>query len=164
LSVGERVTRPSRISRKAAAAIAVCGALFAAAGCGGGEGVEEGATVRVYAGADVCAGAKDELARAGVRAGSVRARVICAGPVESGGRLDLAAAGANARRAIEDSSSVAYLEAPGPATRFTAPILDEAALRLIATGSGADGMDTVLASLDDRSSDESPRESVWSGP
>jgi hypothetical protein len=120
--------------------------------------------VTVYAGAPVCASAKGELARSGAEAGSVRVRVVCAEPVETKGRLDLATVGANARRAVEDSSSVAYLEAPGPATRFTVPILDEASLRLISTGSGARGMATVLGALDARGSDESPRESVWDGP
>jgi hypothetical protein len=132
-------------------------------GCGADSGVEEGATVNVYAGAAVCAGAKGALARAGGEAGSVRVRVRCAGPVGAGGKLDLAAAGANARRAVEDSTTVAYLEAPGPAVSFTRPILDEADLRLITTSSGADGMATVLGLLDSRDGDESPRESVWGG-
>jgi hypothetical protein len=132
-------------------------------GCGEGSGVGEGATVNVYAGAAVCAGAKDELARAGEEAGSVGVRVVCTEPVEAKGRLDLAATGADARRAVEDSSSVAYLAAPGPAIAFTRPILDEADLRLIATSSGTDGMATVLRLLDSRGGGESPREAVWNG-
>jgi len=83
--------------------------------------------------------------------------------VEVGGKLNLAAAGANGRRAVEDSSAVAYLDAPGPAIPFIRPILDEADLRLITTSSGADGMTTVLYLLSSRDSGESPRESVWGG-
>lgn len=138
--------------------------LLSLTGCGASDGVEEGAQVTVYAGADVCAAAKSELVRVGAEAGSVRVRVVCAEPVKRGERLDLGATGANARRAVEDSSSVAYLEAPGAAIRFTAPILDEANLRLIATSAGADGMAKVLDALEARDDGESPRESVSSGP
>jgi hypothetical protein len=81
--------------------------------------------------------------------------------VEAEGRLDLAMTGANARRAVEDSRAVAYLEAPGSAISFTRPILDEADLRLIATPSGAEGIATVLRLLDSGGGDESPRESIW---
>jgi hypothetical protein len=130
-------------------------------GCGEDSGVGEGAAVNVYAGAKVCREAKGALPSGPV--GSVRVRVVCLEPVVVGGRLDLAAAGANARRAVEDSSSVAYLEAPGAAIPFTRPILDEADLRLLVTSSGAGGMATVLDLLGARSSDESPRESVWDG-
>jgi hypothetical protein len=117
--------------------------------------------VTVYAGADVCAQARHELTRAGGEAGSVRVRVVCAEPVEAGGRLDLAAAGANARRAVEDSTAVGYLEAPGPANPFIRPILDEAEVALVVDGSGADGMATVLDALRSRGDAESPREAVW---
>jgi hypothetical protein len=130
-------------------------------GCGGSSGVEEGATVDVYAGAAVCAGAKDELARAGEEAGSVRVRVVCAAPVETGDRLDLATVGANARRAVEGSATVAYLEAPGPAIRFTRPILDEAEVALIVGRSGARGVAAILDALGSRGGGESPREAVW---
>jgi hypothetical protein len=154
-SLGRRGGRPSFALPTAALVAAV---LF---GCGEDSGVDEGAAVNVYAGAKVCREAKDALPPGLV--GSVRVRVVCVEPVVVGGRLDLAAAGANARRAVEDSSGVAYLEAPGVAIPVTRPILDEADLRLIATSSGADGMATVLRLLRSRDDDESPRESVWDG-
>lgn len=116
----------------------------------------------VYAGASACGPAGSELTRAGREAGSVRVRLVCAAPVESGGGgLDLAAAGADARRAVEDSRAVAYLEAPGPAVGFMRPILDEAEVALIVDDSGRGAMATVLSLLGSRSSDESPRESVY---
>jgi hypothetical protein len=136
--------------------------LVAIFGCGGGGEVEEGAAVVVYAGAGVCAEAKDELGRAGPEIGSVRVAAICTGPVMKNGELDLAAVGANARRAVEDSRTVAYLEAPGRSTRFLRPILEEPEIALIVNGSGADGMSRILDALDSRGSNESPRESVWS--
>jgi hypothetical protein len=83
-------------------------------------------------------------------------------PVLRGRRLDLAATGANARRAVEDSTAVGYLEAPGAAIRFTRPILDEAQIALIVGGSGGRGMATVLDALRSRADAESPREAVWS--
>lgn len=134
--------------------------LLAAVGCGGDEGIEEGATVTVYAGASVCAQAKGELARSGPRAGSVRVRVVCTEPVETKGRLDLAATGANARQAVEDTSSVAYLEAPGPATRFIRPILEEANIALLTTSSGASGMAALLGAIRAVGSSAGLRESV----
>lgn len=92
--------------------------------------------------------------------GSVRVRVVCTELVESGGRLDLAGAGANARLAVEDSTAIGYLEAPGPAIPATRPILDEADLALV-VDSGARGLATILDALRARDSDQSPRESVW---
>jgi hypothetical protein len=137
-----------------------CVLLLGAVGCGGEEGVAEGATVTVYAGAQVCAQAKRELNRTGSRAGSVRVRVVCMEPVETEGRLDLAATGANARQAVEDTSSVAYLEAPGPATRFIRPILEEANIALVTTSSGASGMARIHQAVRDAGSSPGLRESV----
>ncbi len=156
MSVGGRVTRRSLVLLTAALPAV---ALF---GCGEGSGVEEGAAVSVYAGAAVCRGAKDELARAGAQVGPVRVRVVCTEPVGAGGRLDLAAAGANARRAIEDSTAVGYLEAPGRAIAVTRPILDEAQVALIVGDSGGRDISTVLDALRERGDGESPREAVWS--
>jgi hypothetical protein len=155
LSVLGGAPRPSLVLPIVALLAAV---LF---GCGEGSGVEEGATVGVYAGAAVCPGAEAALMRAGDEADSVRVRVVCAGPVERGGRLDLAAAGTNARRATEDSSAVAYLEVRDPAVAFIRPILDEAKIAMIVDGSGPRGMATVLDALRSRDGGESPREAVW---
>jgi hypothetical protein len=138
--------------------------LLSIAGCGSGSGVGEGATVSVYANAPLCAEAKDTLARSGTTVDGVEVRVVCLDDAMRGdGTLDLAAAGANARRATEDSSAVGFIEAPGPVASFTEPILDEAEIALITDRSGADAMTQVLAALDSGSSDEPPRESVWDG-
>ena len=135
--------------------------LLSIASCGSGSGVSDGATVSVYASAPLCAEAKAELVRHGAEANGVRVRVLCLKDAEeSGGRVDLATAGANARRATEDSTTVGFIEPPGREAGFTRPILDEAAIALIVDRSGADAMATVLAALDSRASDESPRESV----
>jgi branched-chain amino acid transport system substrate-binding protein len=137
---------------------------IAGSGCGSGSGVSDGATVSVYVSAPLCAGAKRELVRRGAEAGPARVRASCLKDAEgSGGRLDLATAGANARRATEDSSTVAFVETPGPEASFTRPILDEAEIALITSNSGAKAMSRILNALDSRSSDESPREAVWAG-
>lgn len=63
-------------------------------------------------------------------------------------RLDLATVGANARQATEDSTAVAYLEAPDPkAARFTHPILEAAEIPWIADSSGKAAMKKLLKLL-----------------
>jgi hypothetical protein len=135
-------------------------ALLAVSGCGS-AGVEKGAEVTVYSGAPVCAGARAELGRSGGEAGEVRVRAICTPAPEQRGRLDLAAIGASARRAVEDSRAIAVLQAPGAWNRFTRPILEEAEIGLVADRSGAQGMARILAALESRGSGESPREAIW---
>ena len=108
-------------------------------------------------------GAKRELGDAGGRAGDVRVRVVCVAPSGRGGALDLATVGANARRATEDSTSVAYLEPPGRATRFTTPILESANIAELEANSGEAGMAqllTAIESADPNSLRESIRESL----
>lgn len=118
----------------------------------------EDATVSVYVTAPLCEEAQRELAREGGRAGDVRVQVFCLAPGESGGRLNLATVGANARRATEDSTTVGYLEPPGPATRFSRPILEEAGIAWIDSDSGEAGMGRFLRAIEAGS--DALRESV----
>lgn len=114
--------------------------------------MSSGATVRVYVAAPLCAGAERELERVDGSAGDVRVGIVCLREAEAGERLDLAAVGANARRATEDSASIAYLEAPGGAPRFSRPILDEAGIAFIPSSSGATAMARVLQAVEDADS------------
>jgi hypothetical protein len=114
--------------------------------------VSSGATVRVYVGAPLCAGAQRELSAEGAKAGDVEVRLVCNPAVESGGRLDLATIGANARRATEDSTTIAYLEARGPANRFSRPIVEESGIAWIAAGSGAAAMQRLLGAVSEAGS------------
>ncbi|HEY5977550.1 MAG TPA: hypothetical protein VIT85_06805 [Solirubrobacterales bacterium] len=125
--------------------------------------MDEGATVRVYAVSSLCAEAKNALDAGDPESQGVGVGVACLPPswVGRGGRLDLAAIGAGARRAVEDSTAVAYLAEPGRATSFSEPILDEAEIPTITSSSGSRSMTQVLDALSARGSDESPRESVW---
>jgi hypothetical protein len=134
----------SRVLRKASVGVAGF-ALVAIAGCGGGEGVAQDATVTAYVAAPLCAGAKQELARQGGRAGELKVQAVCLPSARSRSKLNLAALGANARRATEDSTTVAYLEVPNPAAaRFTRPILETAEVPWISASSGKAALARLL--------------------
>jgi hypothetical protein len=134
--------------RRAALISVSCALLGALTGCGGGGGVSSGATVSVYVAAPLCAGAERALATAGGRAGRVRVRAVCLPGERRGGRLDLATLGANARRATEDSTTVAYLEPADPAaTKFSTPILESAEIGWIEASSGQAAMGRALRAV-----------------
>jgi hypothetical protein len=131
------------LARRAAVALALLALGVGASGCGE-EGVSSGATVRVYVAASLCAEAQRETERRGAKAGEVEVQVECLDRAESGGRLDLATIGANARRATEDSSSIAYVEPPSPANRFSRTILEEAGIAWTTATSGASAIQRIL--------------------
>jgi hypothetical protein len=124
-------------------------AIWLSVGCGSGGGVQEGAVVSVYAAAPLCAGAKRALAKGGGRSGEVRVRLACLGQAGSGGEIDLAAIGANARRATEDSSTVGYIgEATAGGTKFSSPILESAGIAQLSGMSGQAAMKRLLAAIE----------------
>lgn len=127
-------------------------------GCGEG-GVGSGATVSVYVAAPLCKEAEGVLRKAGGNADDLEVRVVCLSSVEAKGTADLAAAGADARRTTEDSTSVAYLEAPGPAAKFSQSIVEAANIAWLKTSSGATAMHQVLEAIEGRGS-SSPRAAV----
>lgn len=128
-----------------------------AAGCGEG-GVGNGATVSVYVAKPLCAAAEGELEKEGKQVGEVRVRIVCLPPIQRHSRADLATAGANARRATEDSTAVAFLETAGPAAKFTESIVEAAGIAWLETSDGSTAMHRVLHALADNSS--SPRSGV----
>jgi hypothetical protein len=77
---------------------------------------------------------------------------VCLPRVEEGGRLDLARIGASARRATQDSTTVAFLEAPGRGNEFADPILETAEIPSIHDGSGTKAMSRLLRAVDAGSS------------
>jgi hypothetical protein len=110
--------------------------------------VSKGATVTAYVAAPLCAEAKRELALDGGQAGEVRIRVSCLPKGEREGKLDLAAIGAGARKATEDSTSIAYITTIDPgAVRFSETILEEAGIAQLPTRSGATAMDKLLQAV-----------------
>jgi hypothetical protein len=142
-------------------ALLAIAAVLLMAGCGEGEGADEGATVSVYVAAPYCAEAKRELARRGGEAGDLRVRAICLPRAEHGKRLDLATVGANARTATEDSATIGYIGEPTTAaTRFSRPILEAANIPQLSQTSGAAAMAQLLRALSQASDSGSLRQSI----
>lgn len=142
------------------ALLIACALAALIGGCGGDGGVSSGATVSVYVSAHLCAGAKRELAPEEGRAGSVRIRVVCLASERDGNGLSLAAIGANARRATEDSTAMAYIEGPNSdAARFSRPIVESAGIAWISGSSGEAAMGQVLRAIAEADS-SSLRDSV----
>ncbi|HET8565408.1 MAG TPA: hypothetical protein VFL77_02940 [Solirubrobacterales bacterium] len=132
--------------------------LFLAAGCGEGE-VASGARVSVYAPASLCGEARAVGRTRGWKVDGLTVRLVCLPPPERNGRADLAVAGANARRATEDSTSVAFLEEPTPAAGFSRSIVEAADIAWIEAPSGAAAMRQVIEALEERGS-STPRRAV----
>jgi hypothetical protein len=140
-----------------AAAVALLALAFMVSGCGG-NGVDADATVSVYATAPLCAEAQREASQRSDEGVAPKVRVVCLTSVESGAGADLSRAGANARRATEDSTSVAFLEAPGPAAEFTQSIVEAADVAWVETTSGSSAMRRVVDALQEEGS--TPRQAV----
>jgi hypothetical protein len=147
------------LARKVGLAVVACALLVAAAGCGGESGVATGASVAAYVEAPLCAGAKRELAKRDGKAGEVRVRAVCLAPATAGRGVDLASVGANARRATQDSASVAYVEEPVRPS-FSRPIVESASIAVIRDRSGAAAMGRLLKAIRDSGTAGSLRESV----
>jgi hypothetical protein len=145
--------------------VLVCGLLLVVSGCGGGDST--GATVTVYVGASLCPAAKRELSSQKGEAGNFKVIAICLPATEAPAaagtkatvRTNLATAGANARRATEDTSAVALLEPPGQAAKFTHPILESAGIPLVLSSSGKTAMARTLKAIEEGGS-SSVRDSV----
>jgi hypothetical protein len=119
---------------------------FIIVGCGEG-GVANGATVSVYVAKPLCAAAERELEKEGKRVGEVEVRIVCLPPVRRRSRADLATAGANAHRATEDSTAVAFLEATAPSAKFTESIVKAAGIAWLESSDGSTAMHSVLEAL-----------------
>lgn len=133
--------------------------LVGMVGCGS-QDVAEDATVSVYVSDPLCVGAKRELARSGSRAGGLDLRTVCLDDRAAEGTR-LAAIGAAARRATEDSSSIAYVGTADPvAVRFSEPILEEADIPRVSAVSGSAGMATLIHALRRADDSGSLRESL----
>jgi len=116
--------------------------------------------VRAYVVQPLCEGAERELQRHHGRAGDVLVEAVCLPRTESDGQLQLARAGANARRATEDSTTIAFLEAPGRGSEFSDPILESAEIPSITSSSGAHAMVQLLRAIDNAGASGSLRASV----
>jgi branched-chain amino acid transport system substrate-binding protein len=88
-------------------------------------------------------------------------RAICLDDTGGGSRWTLAAVGANARRASEDSTTVGYIGEPdAAAARFSRPILESAGIAQLSGVPGATAMSRLLEAIRRAPDDASLRESV----
>jgi hypothetical protein len=140
------------------------------AGCGEG-GAEEGARLNVYVsaplsgaeaevGRQICDEARQE-ARRGREPGGFELRVVCLDAAGPEGRWTLAQVGANARRATEDSTAVAYLPEPERAARRQSlPIVEAAGIAELGELSGKEAVAQVAAAIEESDSND-PRQAVF---
>ena len=123
---------------RAAALCALVLLVAGVAGCGEEEGVADGASVTAYVEQPLCdKGAYvavvqnesgDGIGLKFVCLPSARGAGLSQG-VGGGRQVDLATAGANARRATEDATAVVYIAPDDPGVgRFTHPILEAAGI------------------------------------
>jgi hypothetical protein len=88
-------------------------------------------------------------------------RVSCLDSTGEAERWNLAAVGANARRATEDSTTVGYIGELDPvATRFSRPVVESAGIRQLSGLSGRAAMAKLLRAIHDADSSTSLRQSV----
>ncbi len=118
-------------------------------GCGDDGGGSGSGSVSVYVsvpltgerakeGRAVVAGAREALADANGRAGRFEVDAIVMDDTGKTGRWDMAATGANARRAVEDASAVGFIgDLDSGATRVSLPITNQADLIQVSPGSTA---------------------------
>jgi hypothetical protein len=126
------------------AALVALAIAVGVAGCGEDEGVAEGAHVTTYVEPPLCAGATRTNARLSGGEEAVLVDVTCLPTARQRDGLSLAIVGANARRASEDSTTVAYIGGPGTTARFTRPILEAAGIAYLPSSSGDRAMQRVL--------------------
>jgi ABC-type branched-subunit amino acid transport system substrate-binding protein len=129
--------------------VAAFALLLILPGCGGDDGGDEGGTVSVFVGVPltgeraeegraVVAGARDAVADADGRAGEFEVRAFYLDDTGGSGRWNMAAAGAVARRAVEDASAVGFIgNLDSGATRISLPITNQAGLVQVSPGSTA---------------------------
>jgi hypothetical protein len=88
-------------------------------------------------------------------------RLVCVSDGEHGRAWTLAAVGANARRASEDSTTVAYIADRDPtADEYSRPILEEAGITQLQGQPGAVVMRRLLRAIEEAGNSSDIRESV----
>ena len=146
------------------------GLLASASGCGE-EGAAAGATVHVYvsaplrgpeavAGQRLCDEAREQAGQ-GKGGEGHELRVLCLDASGKGGTWTLAQVGANARRATEDSATVAYLGEPDPAARKQSrPIVEAAGIAELGGLSGRQAVAKVVKAIEEGDASQ-PRDAVF---
>lgn len=139
-------------------------------GCGE-EGAAEGATVRIYlsapqrgpeaeAGRRLCEEAHEQAGQ-GKGSEGYEVRVVCLDASRGDRRWTLAQVGANARRATEDSTTVAYVGEPDPAARKQSrPIVEAAGIAELGGISGREAVAKVVRAMEEGEASQ-PRDAVF---
>jgi hypothetical protein len=135
---------------------------IAVSGCGE-EGAEEGAELTVYVSAPdqrLCDEARAEAAR-GKGESEFELRVTCLDTSGPDGSWTLAKVGSNARRATEDSASIAYIGEPNRAARkHSQPIVEAAEIAAMGKRNGKEAIEAIFTALEEDDSDD-PRTAVF---
>jgi hypothetical protein len=140
-------------------------------GCGEG-GAAAGARVTVYVsaplqgveaatGRHLCAGARGEAARSGGKVEELELEVVCLDAAGKKERWTLAQVGANARRATEDSTTVAYVGEPDArARKQSRPIVAAAEIAEISGVTGEEAVARVIEAIREGDAGQ-PRDAVF---
>ncbi|HYH53290.1 MAG TPA: hypothetical protein VD761_04090 [Solirubrobacterales bacterium] len=148
----------------------VAAIALGASGCGE-EGAEEGATLNVYVsaplqgaegqqGRQLCDEAREQAAK-GRGDEDFELRVICLDASGPEGDWTLAKVGSNARKATEDSASIAYIGEPTRAARKQSqPIIEAAEIAAMGSRNGKEAIKAITAVLEEDDSDD-PRATVF---
>jgi hypothetical protein len=148
----------------------VAGLLAAASGCGD-EGAAAGAVVRIYVSAPLrgpeagegqrLCGEAREQATQGKGGEGHELRVVCLDAAGDGNGWTLAQVGANARRATEDSMTVAYVAEPDPAAREQSrPIVEAAGIAELGGVSGREAVAKAVGAMEEGDASQ-PRDAVF---
>jgi hypothetical protein len=152
-------------------ALALLALAVVMSGCGE-EGAAEGAELTVYVSAPLrgdegeqgrrlCAEAREEAARGGGEEDDYELRVVCLDASGADGHWTLAKVGSNARRATEDSTTVAYIGEPDRAARQQSrPIVDAAEIAELGGVSGKEAIARIATALREDDSND-PRAAVF---
>jgi branched-chain amino acid transport system substrate-binding protein len=158
------------LARRALAALLLAVLAVGVASCGEDGGAAEDATLTVYlsaplrgaegaAGRRLCDEAREQAAQGRGRAQKLR--VVCLDAAGSNGRWTLAKVGSNARRATEDSTTVAYIGEPDQqARRQSQPIVDAAGIAEVGGLPGRQAISQIQTALRESDSDD-PRDAVF---
>lgn len=158
-------------------ALALAASAVVGVGCGGGGEVAADAPVHVYVsvplsgteaavGERACAEVRGALSRAESSGEGlpVEIRVNCLDDSGGAPRWTLAAVGANARAATEDSTTVAYVGELDPAaTRFSETILEAAGIAQLPAADGRASAERLAAAIRAAGADSALRDEVLRG-
>ncbi len=150
------------MARKGLWALFLLALVGVVVGCGEEGGASDDATVTVYVSSPdrvLCDEAREQASQ-GKGGEEPKLRIVCLDAAGPDGEWTLAKVGANARRATEDSTAVAYVGEPErKARRQSQPIVEAAGIAAFGSASGREAVAEVRAALREADGAD-PREAV----